>query len=168
MRDLRDADVWDLGRVRRLDTLLEALETGMPSDAIVYVEGVAFADDVRAALGALPSIPAEQRRTDLRGTLLPVPESFHLQVRSGVFAVLRDLEQRHAAPEVCAHLAVYRGQEILALAHDATNGALLIGRALAPDAVDKIRRVVEREVAHPRAAPERFIQWFRRMLRRQR
>jgi hypothetical protein len=157
-----------LGRVRRLDTLLEALEAGMPSDAVVYVEGVAFAADVRAALAALPQLPEEQRRTDLRGTLLPVPESFHVPVGSGVLHVLRELEQRHASAEVCIHLAVYRGDEILALAHDAGDASLLVGRALAPDAVEEMRRIVAREVAERHGRQGRFIDWVRRVLRRQR
>ncbi|HET8539991.1 MAG TPA: hypothetical protein VFL83_08990 [Anaeromyxobacter sp.] len=158
-----NASLLDLGQVRRLDTLLEALEEGMPPDAVVYVEGAAFASDVRAALAALPSIPEEQRRTDLRGTLLPVPESFHIPVRSGVLGVLRELEQRHASPEVCTHVAVYRGNEILALAHDAADASLLVGR-LARDAVEKMRRVVERDAATPRGPW--FIDRVRRFLRR--
>jgi hypothetical protein len=163
VQDFKQADVIDLGRVRRLDTLLEALDAGMPPDAVVYVEGTAFADDVRAALAALPSVPEEQRRADLRGTLLPVPESFHVAVRSGVLGIMRELEQRHAAPEVCTHLAVYRGDEILALAHDATDASLLVGRKLMPDAVEKMRRIVERDAAAPR--PPGFMDRVRRFLR---
>ena len=164
MQDFKQADVIDLGRVRRLDTLLEALDAGMPADAVVYVEGTTFAADVHAALAALPSIPKEQRRTDLRGTLLPVPESFHVPVRGGVLHVLRELEQRHASAEVCTHLAVYRGDEILALAHDAGDAPLFVGRTLAPDAVERMRRVVERDAAAPRGP--RFLDRVRRFLRR--
>lgn len=156
----------DLGHVRRLDTLLEALEVGMPADAIVYVEGVAFADDVRATLAALPTAPEALRRADLRGTLWPSPSSFHLPVSSGVLAVLRDMETRHASPEVCDHLAVYRGEEILALAHDAGDGVLLVGRSLSDDAVETMRQVITREDAQPRAKSpgviRRIIRRFRR------
>jgi hypothetical protein len=151
--------------VRRLDTLLEALDTGMPGDAVVYVEGVAFADDVRAALAALPEVPEEQRRDDLQGTLWPSPLSFHLSVGTGVLGRLRELEKRHAEPEICAHLAVCRGEEILALAHDAAGGKLLVGRTLAPQAVENMRRVVERDAAQPGPA-KRMIERVRRMLRR--
>lgn len=158
----------DLGRVRRLDSLLEALEIGMPGDGIVYVEGAAFADDVRATLAALPAVPEAQRRADQRGTLWPSPSSFHLPVSSGVLAVLRDLEKRHASPEVCAHLAVYRGQEILALAHDAGDGALLVARSLPNDAVEAMRQVVGREAAQPRSQPEGIVRRVLRALRRER
>lgn len=158
----------DLGRVRRLDILLEALEVGMPADGIVYVEGVAFADDARAALSVLPAAPQAQRRGDLRGTLWPSPSSFHLPVSSGVLAVLRDLEKRHASPEVCDHLAVYRGQEILALAHDAGDGVLLVGRSLPDDAVEEMRQVVAREAAQRRSPPEGIVRRVLRRLRRER
>lgn len=164
MQDFKQADVIDLGCVRRLDTLLEALDAGMPPDAVLYVEGVAFADDVRAAIAALPSVPKEQRRNDLRGTLLPMPDTFHIPVRSGVLGIMRELEQRHASAEVCTHLAVYRGDEILALAHDAGDAPLFVGRTLAPDAVERMRRVVERDAAAPRGP--RFIDRVRRFLRR--
>ena len=153
----------DLGQVRRLDTLLEALEVGMPMDAVVYIEGTSLAADVRAALGALPSIPQGQRRADLRGTLLPVPETFHVPVRSGVLGILRELEQRHASPEVCTHLAVYRRDEILALAHDAADASLLVSGTLAPDAVEKMQRVVERDAGAP--PPPGFLDRVRRYLR---
>jgi len=158
----------DLGHVRRLDTLLEALDVGMPADAIVYVEGVAFADDVRASLAALPAAPEALRRADLRGTLWPSPSSFHLPVSSGVLAVLRDLEKRHASPEVCAHLAVYRGEKILALAHDAGDGVLLVGHTLPNDAVEKMRQVVAREGRQPRSPPEGIMRRVLRRLRRER
>ncbi len=158
----------DLGQVRRLDTLFEALEAGMPADAIVHVEGVAFADDVRAALAALPSAVEAQRRSDLRGTLWPSPSSFHLPVSSGALAVLRDLEKRHASPEVCTHLAVYRGEEILALAHDAGDGVLLVGQSLPNDAVEKMRQVVAGQARQPRSQPEGIMRRVLRRLRRER
>lgn len=158
----------DLGRVRRLDTLLEALEVGMPADGVAYVESVAFTDDVRAALGALPAAPEAQRRADLRGTLWPSPWSFHLPVSSGVLAVLRDLDKRHASPEVCAHLAVYRGQEILALAHDAGDGALLVGRSLPDGALEAMRQVVAREAGQPQSQREGIMRRILRRLRRER
>lgn len=158
----------DLGHVRRLDTLLEALDVGMPADAIVYVEGVAFADDVRAALVALPAAPEALRRADLRGTLWPSPSSFHLPVSSGVLAVLRDLEKRHATPEVCAHLAVYRGQEIVALAHDAGDGVLLVGRSLPDAALKAMRQVVAREAGQPQSQREGIMRRILRRLRRER
>jgi hypothetical protein len=165
VQEFKQADVLDLGRVRRLDTLLEALDVSMPADAVVYVEGVAFADDVLAVLAALPSVPKDERRTDLRGTLWPSPTSFHLPVSTGVLGLLRELEKRHAPPEVCTHLAVYRGEEILALAHDVPGDALLIGRTLAPDAVETMRTVVARGAAEARP-PERLMERVRRILRR--
>lgn len=166
MQDFKQADVANLGRVRRLDILLEALEAGMPADAVVYVESAGFTEDVLAALAALPAAPKGQRRTDLRGTLWRSPRSFHLPVRTGVLGLLRELEKRHASPEVCAHLAVYRGEEILALAHDAEGGALLVGRTLPPEAVEKMRRIVERDAAAPSDFPARLIDRVRRILRR--
>jgi hypothetical protein len=168
VQDFKNADVLDLGHVRRLDTLLEALESGMPADAVVYVEGVAFADDVRAALSALSQVPKKQQREDLEGTFWPSPLSFHLPVGTGVLGRLRGLEKRHAEPEICDHLAVYRGEEILALAHDATGGKLLVGRrTLAPEAVEKMRRIVERDAGEARPA-QRVIDRVRRVLRRRR
>jgi hypothetical protein len=168
VRDFKDAEVWDLGRVRRLDVLLEALEAGMPADAIVYVESASFADDILAALAALPAIPKDQRRTDLQGTLWPSPTSFHLPVRTGVLGLLRELERRHAEPEVCEHVAVYRGEEILALAYDAGGGALLVGRTLSPEAVEKMRRIIDPNSAAQGPPRARLVERIQRMLRRSR
>jgi hypothetical protein len=44
------------------------------------------------------------------------------------------------------------------------DASLLVGRTLAPDAVEKMRRVVERDAAAPGAA-ERLISRVRRFLR---
>jgi hypothetical protein len=159
--------VVDLGQVRELDTLLEALEAGMPTDAIVYVEGVAFAYDVRAVLASLPQAPEAQCRADLRGTLWPTPTTFHLPVSGGIFGALRELEKRHAAPEVCSHLAVYRGDEVLALAYDAASGALLVGCSLPDETLKRIRDVLARHASesHPRLPG--FIDTIRRLFRRE-
>jgi hypothetical protein len=158
-----EAEVVSLGRVRHLDTLLEALDVGMPKEAVVYVEGTSFSEDVCSALSALPQVPVEQRRTDLQGTLSPEPTCFHLRVDTGVLRVLRDLETRHALPEVCDHLAVYRGEEILALAHDACGTPLLVGLSLPASAVEKMRAVVECDRAARPTASKRLLDRIRRL-----
>lgn len=133
-----------LGRVSRLDVLLEALDVGMPDDAVVYVEA-GVAPSVRAALAALPQVPEDDRRSDLQGTLWPRPTCFHVLVRAGVLRVLRQLAERHAEPEVCDHIAVYRREEILALAHDAPGGYLLVGVTVPAADVERMRAVLARD-----------------------
>jgi hypothetical protein len=61
--------------------------------------------------------------------------------------VLRQLATRRAEPEICDHLVVYRGEEILALAHDAGRGDLLVARALSPSVVERMRTILCRERA---------------------
>jgi hypothetical protein len=151
-RDFEGPSVLSLGRVRHLDTLLDALDAGMPDDGIVYVEGTSFAKDVSAALAALPQAPEHERCGDLQATVWPAPTCFHVPVRSGVLRVLRQLATRWSEPEICDHLVVYRGEEILALAHDAARGDLLVARALSASVVERMRTILERD-RRTRASP---------------
>lgn len=159
MRDVKGAEVVSLGRVRHLGILLEALDVGIPEDAVVYVENAGFAPDVRAALDALPQIPEDERRTDLQGTIWRAPTCFHIPARSGVLCVLRHLAETHADPEVCAHVAAYRGDEIIALAHDAGTACLLVAVTLPAANVARMRAVVARDIRRRRISPAVWLPW---------
>ena len=60
---------------------------------------------------------------------------FHLPLSGTNLGDLRELAERHAEPEVCDHLVVYREGEVLLWAHDAGSGDVMVSRKLPDEAV---------------------------------
>ena len=125
-----------LGYVSDLYALLRAIDETMPKDATLYVEGSSIARAVREFLGARPA--ASDRELE-RGTRFPVPKTFHMPLEGGNLAGLRALAELHAEPEICDHLAVYRDDELLLMAHDAGFGDVEVASSLPEDAVRRFR-----------------------------
>jgi hypothetical protein len=120
-----------VGRVTDLSLLLTAIEQVVPRPAVVYIEGVRISAEVRAFLDER-SVPAG--RDDLWGTAWPRPEAFHLSLTDQNMRDLRQLVSSHARPEdpypfaaVCAHVVVYRDDEIVLAAYDVGSDVLLSG-----------------------------------------
>jgi len=103
----------------------------MPTEAVLYLEGTNMAPDVRAFLDARR---AEEIRPVMRGTIWPRPAKYHMPLVGSNLAVLRELAERHAEPEVCDHLVVYRGDQVLLQAHDAGASHVYVSDDL-PEAV---------------------------------
>jgi hypothetical protein len=129
-------DAVTIGYVTDLYALLRAVDETMPEGAILYVEGTSIAPEVRDFLSGRP---APDAREVARGTLWPTPETFHLPLVGANLAELRALAERHAQPEVADHLAVYRGEELLLLAHDAGDGQVQIARSFPAPTVERLR-----------------------------
>ena len=114
-----DYDV--LGYVDDFHALLRAIDVAMPKDASLRVEGGpgVIAPDVETFLRSRPSADP---RPIAHNTIWPAPLTFDVSLAGATMAGLRDLAERHAEPEVCDHLVVYRGDELLLWAHDAGDG----------------------------------------------
>lgn len=122
--------------VTDLYKLLRAIDESMPKDAILYLEGRSFAAQVKSFLA---SRPAAAQRDIARGTVYPVPETFHMSLEGRNLAELRALAEHYAEPEICDHLAVYRDDELLLTAHDAGDGEVYVARSLPGETVRQLQ-----------------------------
>lgn len=135
---LKSDQAVDLGRVRDLELLFGALEA-LPSDAMLYLEGDAShtAQEVQALLDA------QAREPELSiaiGTWWPRPKRWHIPMTPANLAALREFAGRHASPEMCEHLTVYREGRILLSAHDAGFDHVLAARDLPAEQLADLRR----------------------------
>ena len=129
--------VVDLGPVRDLYALLEAIDRAMADGDVLYVEGTNIGPEIRAFLEANA---AEEARPIARGTLLPRPTSYHLSLSGPTLGELRELAQGRAEPEICDHLVVYRGDEVILSAYDAGSGHVYVSVDLPAETVEGLRR----------------------------
>jgi hypothetical protein len=114
--------------------LLAAVDDAMPKDAVLYLEGGSIAPEIAAFLAARPAL---EPREVARGTIWPTARTFHVPLTA--LPEVRALAERHAAPEVCDHLVVYRGDEWLLWAHDAGYGYVQLARSLPVETVERFR-----------------------------
>ena len=130
----------DLGRVRDLGLVLEATRA-LPHDAILYLEGSrrSLAPEL---LEALHANAAPQPIRVARGTLWPRPATFHILLTASNLDRIREIESRHAAPEICDHLVVYRDDEVLLTAYDAGDGAVYVAKALGEPTIKRMRSIL--------------------------
>jgi hypothetical protein len=125
----------NLGRAGDLDALLHAIEA-LPDDAVLYVEGTSIAPDIEEFLRA----HAIQSTTIItRGTAWPRSTTLHVRLDPGLVARLRELAERHAGPEICDHLVVYRDDDVLLSAYDAGSETVWVRRDLPAEVVARLR-----------------------------
>ena len=100
----------NLGLIRDLYALLAVIDEEMPEGAVLYLEGTSIDPEIGAFLEAHR---AQESHPVVRGTLWPQPRSYHLPLSSSNLSQLRELAERHAEREICDHLVVYRGDQVL-------------------------------------------------------
>lgn len=133
---LDTANSWQIAGVRDPEAFFGALPLLVPDATHLYLEGspapdvLAIAADhagegeYAAPAGTLASWPGRNRR-------------FTLAVSARLFARLAEAARRHAAPEICSHLHLYRGAEPLVQWFDAFDDPLLVNKAVPRDMVDE-------------------------------
>lgn len=126
---------FDAGRVRDLVAILTALGE-LPRPATVFVEGTSCSAETTAFLRSHETSPG---RDDLSGTLWPKAAQFHVPLTDTVVTGLISLAERSAEPEVCDHLVVYRGPEVLLAAYDAGSSDVWISRSLPSQVTDRVK-----------------------------
>jgi hypothetical protein len=115
-----------LGYVEGFHALLRAVDEALPKDgAVLYVEGTSIDPEVASFLAARP---AGDTREVARGTIWPTPQTFHVSLSA--LPELRALAEGRVDFEVCDHVVVYRGDELLLWAHDAGDGYVQVARSL--------------------------------------
>ena len=130
---LSEADSVSIGYVSDPYALLRAIDEAMPKDAILYVEGNSI---VREIKDFLTSRQAGTPREIERGTTWPKPKTFHMLLEGTNLAELRALAEHHAAPEICDHLVVYRGDQVLLAAYDAGDNVVDVTKSLSQETVE--------------------------------
>lgn len=127
----------NLGLIRDLYALLVAIDEVMPAGAVLYLEGTSIVPNIQAFL---ETHQAQESQLVVRGTLWPRPKTYHLPLTGSNLSQLRELAERHAEPEICDHLVVYRGDEVLVSAYDAGSSHVYVSRDLPPETVEGLRR----------------------------
>ena len=86
------------------------LWTALPAATILFVEGTSLTKDVEDFLGSVEE-PGDYLPD--RQTLWPRSKLYRVRCDGPTLAVLADLAQRHAEPELLDHLSVYDGSRVL-------------------------------------------------------
>jgi hypothetical protein len=133
-------DAEELGRVRDLDTVLEVIQEGLP-DSVLYLEG-SRRHMAPELVEFLEANPAPHPMQVAKGTIWPKSAKFHLATSRENLDRLREIDGRHADPEICDHLVVYRDGSVLLTAYDAGDGEVYVSKRLSADVIDRMRRIV--------------------------
>jgi hypothetical protein len=125
------AFVWDIHDYELCRVLL-ALPPLIPVYAVLYIESVGIADDVRKFLRANPA-PATTKVYP--GTIAPVPEIFHVPAMPDVLSALAQIADHHSSYEVCDHLHVYQGSTVLVQGYDFISLPLILSESFSEQQV---------------------------------
>jgi len=128
---------FSLGRVSDLYKLLLGIDEAMPDDATLYLEGTSIAPEITTFLKSHASV-SDTTRPIACGTLWPSAKAFHLSLDGNNMSQLRELAEHHAEPEICDHLGVYRGDNLLLWAPDAGDGDVELARSLPGEVLRKL------------------------------
>jgi hypothetical protein len=133
---LRATEAIEVGEVCDISKLFAALASALPVGAVLYAEGTNIAPDVQEFLGS-ESVEPAARVT--QGTSWPESQQFHVPATPANLMRMHELSLRHAEPEVCDHLVVYRDEDVLISAYDAGFGTVYARRDLPKAALDRLR-----------------------------
>lgn len=134
---LKEERAINLGLIRDLSGLLAAISAVMPEGAVLYLEGTSIAPEIRAFLEAHR---AEESQRVVLGTSWPRPKTYHLPLTRSNLSQFRELAKKHSEPEICDHVVVYLGDEVLWYAYDAGSSYVYVSRDLPPGTVEGLRR----------------------------
>lgn len=121
------AEVWRIDGIRDHAAFFRNLPWLLPPGSVLALEGGMFPNDLRALL-TKHEVPASF--TLASGTWWPRRRTHHVPATEAVLRDLADRTEHCAAPEVCAHLHVYREGEVLLEWFDAFTEALYISKTI--------------------------------------
>jgi hypothetical protein len=137
-RQLADADCWQVSGVTDAVAFFRALPELLPEATRVLLEGTPAPE-----IAAIVTVHAEEGDYGGPvGTLWSWPRShrFTLRASSALFEQLAEAAARHAAPEICSHLHVYRDGEPLTHWFDAFFDPLLVSKVVRRERVEDFAR----------------------------
>jgi|ERR1043166_2584933 hypothetical protein len=117
---------WSITRITDPGTFVQALPRLVPPGSILYLEGV-YSDEI---IDYLRQHTAEHTLKIAGGTIWPKPQCFHLPITDQTALDLARVSQGHVAPEICAHLHIYRDDQVLASWYDAFSDPLRISTSI--------------------------------------
>lgn len=133
---LNDIDCWRVSGVGNAQEFFRAVPELVPDATHAFLEG-APAPDIIAVIAA----HVEQTEYGAPvGTMWSWPEKnrrFTLRASPTLFAGLSSAAGRHAAPEICSHLHLYRRHEPLVHWFDAFDDPMLVSKAVPRERVER-------------------------------
>jgi len=122
--DLDSTQRWAIEGLRDPAVFFRCLEQLIPGDSILYFEAI------NPVLEVAEFYKANRARDGaecvVRDMIFPVPEMFHVQIRSGVIERLVELLGKHPQQSCFTHVKAYRQQKLLFAFHDAFDGSCLL------------------------------------------
>lgn len=139
---LSSEDYWILTKPGTLDLQdsIRRIAELFPNGSTLYVEGTSIAQDVHDFLAARPSEDVTQVMT---GTYWPKPRTYRMPLTKDNTEGLADLVERHAEPEICDHLVIYRYGKVLMEWWDTPSGAILLNPDTPESAVHELCRIMD-------------------------
>ena len=117
---------WEVSCPEDFGAFLRALPDLAPAGSILYLEGHPAAD-----VSSYVEQRAPRSITKLAvGTIWPRPKCLHMLITRENVAGLAELEERHALPEIAAHVHVYNKNQVLLQWYDAGSDPLAISKHL--------------------------------------
>ena len=123
---------WDIeeGRIDA-EVFFGALPKCLPDASTIVFEGTSFSDEVKGTL----SRHAEAGPFPQRQTLWPRSNLYRCKFSAALCFEMRELSKRHAEPELCDHLSVFRGEEEILAFHDFGANNIYVSGAISEEAV---------------------------------
>ena len=118
---------WRVVGVRVFGSFFRALPDLVPDGSTLYIENDTFTPDVEKYLKGLS---AEDATLVARGTIWPKTRKYRIPITPANMVGLAQISERHAEPEVAAHMVVYRGSAIQLEWYDAGDDPIYLSREL--------------------------------------
>jgi hypothetical protein len=109
-------DYWVIN-VKKVDitAFIREMSILFPDDSVIYIEGTSIDPAIKKYLQAHN---AEKITRVEVGTLWPRPTVFHISLSEEHLQKLAEFTDNYALPEICDHLIVYKGEEVLLEGYD--------------------------------------------------
>ena len=150
---LEGARCWSISGLRDAEAFFRAVPLLLPEATHLFLEG-----GLAPAVDALLSAHTEEVAYGApAGTLWSWPQRnqrLAIKASPALFAALAEAARYHAAPEICAHLHLYRDAEPLAQWFDAFADPLLVSDVVPAHRVEQFCRLAGGTLTAPHARPD--------------
>ena len=124
---------WEVAKGRKdCQICFRELPKLFPQRATLCIEGTSIANEVKSYLD---SHRVKQITKVQLGTLWPRPTVYHVPCDEQTLSGIMELAEKHAEPEICDHIYVYKGQEVLFEWNDAFSQPIYISKKVPEEKV---------------------------------
>ncbi|MHC4574901.1 MAG: hypothetical protein ACYS76_12365 [Planctomycetota bacterium] len=117
---------------KRPEVFFQELGKLFSSSVTLWIEGTSIAQDIQSFLETRKV--AKVTKVQL-GTLWPRPHVYHVSCDEDTLRGLVGLAEKHAEPEICDHICVYKDQKVLLAWYDAFYDPIYISRKIPEEKV---------------------------------